>query len=227
MLNILVEAIKEVIKKKDFKPYWKGGKYEDYFAKKLHEYLLEKKIIEYPHNSCYNGFSERKFDLRWSNEGKNIVCEVGHEKSTRGNLNRVYKKNKTKEKNDGIINKLFFDYIKNYQFKGLIPTSYAILFFSIEKELDNDGAKNLMNLIYNIFSPKCSEIIEFKRANELLGLILVVDKINNFDEVRNIIKNNKNLLNYIKDNEKYPKGKGLKWPKHNILKGVIKPWEFK
>jgi hypothetical protein len=143
-----------------------------------------------------------------------MVCEIGHEKSSRG----YHLTKKGRPNNMGLINKLFFDYIKNYKYKGLVPESYVYLYFSLEGNADLTAANNLITTIISLY-PKGHTLKNFDLFHEeiLCGKILVIDHINNIEDVRKLYKDNEYIHNYVN-----PVERG--WNKHKILVGEENPW---
>lgn len=212
----LIKAVEEILKDGRFMPYNKSifstsRQYELHLNNVLLEYLGS----TYSRNSV-KPYGRRKFDLKIidPNMGELMVCEIGHEKSSRGYL---YKAN-GKPNNMGLINKLFFDYIKNYRYEGLSPLSYAFLYFSVEKSAIRPLVEQLIDTIINLYpTHHATHSFYVFHNEELTGKILVIDQLSNIDQVRNLYKSNPQIWKFVKPNERG-------WEKEKILMGIKDPW---
>jgi hypothetical protein len=212
MFNDLVNAIQNIVDPinglMSIREYtaFGGKKYEHYIQHKILCQLNNNFVSEIHHLN-------RRFDIveKTGNIFRN-VCEVGHERSRQGF--------------SALINKLFFDYIKNYQYQNFTPVSYAVLFFSIDDVNHLADAQGMMLRIQNLFGINNAPIYDAIDNNgHNFGKIIVINRIENIEEVRQVYNNNNWILDYIVDNESYPKGKkSRRWPKHSILRGEIYPW---
>ena len=216
MYNDLIRATKKILKDGSFRPYIRAKfstshQFEVYFNRAL----LEQMGSTCTRNSV-EGYGRRLFDLKKFNFSTSnwMVCEIGHEKSSRGYLLTKRKKpNKM-----GLINKLFFDYIKNYQYKDFEPESYAILYFSLEANSSPTDADNLIETIIKLYPiGHAIKTIKVIHNKILCGKILIIDHLNNIDDVRDLYNRNKHILQYINPIENG-------WNKHEILMGKENPW---
>jgi len=160
--------------------------------------LIANLNAKYSRNSII-GFEHRRFDLKRKNGRIWEVMEFGHEKSSRGYLNN----NKGEPNNQGLVNKLFFDYLKNYQFLScnpcLNPKSYAYLYFTLE---DNGNRKEMDKLFKYIRSLYPTghriKIHNVSKNNIMVGRIMIIDFLRTLRDVKKIYKKHrKNLINYI------------------------------
>jgi hypothetical protein len=212
MFNDLVNAIQNIVD--PINGLMSITEYTAFGGKKYEQYIQHKIIRQLNINyECEISHLERRFDIV-EREGNNFrnVCEVGHERSRQGFR--------------ALINKLFFDYIKNYQYQNFTPVSYSVLFFSIDNVNHIVSANDMMKQIQSLFGEINAPISDAKDTDGYnFGKIIVINRIENIENVRQIYDNNNWILDYIVDNEKYPKGeRGRKWPKHSILRGEIDPW---
>ena len=120
----------------------------------------------------------------------------------------------------GLINKLFFDYIKNYRYqnKGFFPKSYVYLYFSCEPQYDLKATFDLMTTIIGIY-PLGHKITPFTvvRKGVLYGIILIIDRLNDLSEVRDLYRRNPHIHCYVNPIEDG-------WEKHKILMDIKDPW---
>jgi hypothetical protein len=189
MFNELVAATISVINADDFFFFFQVDGYENYFTNRLHSFLFQNGLIEFNPNTAFQGFGGRRFDLRWIENGQRIVCEVGHQHSNNGYLNNI----------PGLLNKLFSDYKLNYQFEGLAPISYQILYFSLLPNYNLYHTNTMINLIISLLPHKNIARIPIIRNNILKGHILVIDRIENENEVIEIYRNNPNIHLYLRN----------------------------
>lgn len=216
MFQELVNATVNMINVPNFIPYHP----DDYdnvqqFELYLNNLLLLNLGNAYSRNS-EPGFGRRKFDLKRYDHtyGCWLVCEIGHEKSSRGYLNSPGgNPNKM-----GLINKLFFDYVKNYRFLQMTPRSYAILYFSLELGFNLNAVNALFNTIKGLY-PRSHNFWDyyFNNAGSIpCGRILIIDCLIDLNSVRSIYQANPHIHQYIN-----PIERGLN--KHNILMGIQNP----
>ncbi len=213
MIDKLYDAVKRMIDNPDFVPYSEGK----YSTGRQFELYINKLIVEnlgsdlYTRNSI-KGYGKRRFDIKINVGNKWNVCEIGHQKSSNGYLHNV----------PGLVNKLIFDYIKNYQYDELNITSFAILYFTLESGYNENSTEEMLKFIENLF-PKdyCVRLIVTKN-NVPKGKVLLINGLKSLKDVRKLYYKNSNLLSYIKD---FENSNGKKWPKHQILKGEVNPWD--
>jgi hypothetical protein len=216
MFNDLIEATARLINSNTLIP-------KAEYPKKEYELYLEKELLQclnllfdnkYKRQRTYsspNGLPNRIFDIsRVTLAGIQVeeVCEVGHERS-----NQEY---------SGLINKFFFDHIKNFQFEGFRPKSYTWLFFTIDNQNHLDNANNMFDLIANSLNGRLFAKFDVVKNGITFGKIIVIDKMNDIGEVRNVWNTNRdNLFSNIIALEEYG---GFIWNKLGILDGICQPW---
>jgi hypothetical protein len=208
MFNDLVNAVQNIVDPinglmsiADYTAFG-GKKYEHYIQHKILCQLNNNFVSEIHHLN-------RRFDIV-EKAGNNFmnVCEVGHERSNQGDLLNI---SRTNIKKNGLVNKLFFDYIKNYQYQNFTPVSYAVLFFSIVNVSHLANAEGMMLTIQNLYGEGRAKKLDAQNINQqIFGKIIIIDAINSLDEVRILYQNNINIQQYVK-----PIEKGIN--KHEIL----------
>jgi hypothetical protein len=205
MFNELVAAINEVINDQNFHLFEEEDQFEVYFTNMVYTRLGN----NFTRNAI-PGHGARLFDIkRHINDNNWEVCEIGHQRSNYGYLDRV----------PGLVNKILFDYIKNYQFIDLNITSYAVLYFTMEQGHNVLLTHGMFNTIINLFPNKNIAMLPLERNGVLRAKILVVGGIFNINEVREIYQGNLDILqNLVTQHENG-------WPKHQILMGEINPWD--
>jgi len=215
MFQDLVTATQKILQN-NFAPYdpqrfGRSSQFELY----INDLLLD--VLGFSKGSIEN-FNSRKFDIKKHNKSGNYweVCEIGHEISNRGYLAKL----NGKLNNMGLINKLFFDYIKNYQYKLLVPKSYAYLYFSLENNVNLMELNKLISAIINIYpnSHAIKQIDVLNNQQVVKGKILIIDGLNSINDVRNLYQTNPNIQQYVKPIERG-------WDKHEILMGLKNPWD--
>lgn len=211
MFQDLITATNKIINSR-FKPYnttlyGTSRQFEVY----LNNLLMKQLGAQYTRNSV-SGFGRRLFDIKIHDPAKSQwkVCEIGHERSSRDYLNTP----KGRINKMGLINKLFFDYIKNYKYPKLVPISFAYLYFSFENDVNIVAANNLFQEITNMLPHNHNYHQQDVIINKVQkGIILIIDGFTNFNNIRDMYQNNPQIHQYVNPIERG-------WYKHEILMGI-------
>jgi hypothetical protein len=190
MFNELVAATIGMIQDPNFVPYNQNI----YNRENQFELYINNLIIQNLGNNLYSrntipGNGGRRFDIKRNYGDVWRVCEIGHNKSTNGYLENV----------PGLLNKIFDGYIQNYRNTILNIESYTLLYFSLEEGYDINSTNHMFETIMNLFPNKNRELLPVIFANELKGMILIIDSVENEEEAINIFRQNPHVHQYLRN----------------------------
>jgi hypothetical protein len=148
---------------------------------------------DYSRNSI-PGLPSRLFDIKKKVEGSYIPCEIGVDRSGRGNYsNRFGTPN-----NMGIHNKFFLDHVKTFVICGSrIAKSLSYLFFIIEDGADLKKSDKMFKILISVL-PKGLPYFykDVLIGDDLIGKVLIIDELS-FSEVKIIYKSNTWFHKYV------------------------------